>query len=221
MPTITEQARLVSRIVDLTAAPWQAGPRRSGHEQAKAPAGCCADCAGLDAWVTEMGGFVSPRWLALCQEARETAGPDAMWRYLDMARAIDEGNVIDMAFGQEQAGAQRAGGAELVRELMRRLDAAAGARQRRSAEIRLATDQAAVEALLSRSAEIKLTMDELRADPRVTRAMDAGLDGPHLSSGEVTHGMLAAMGLAGPQPGRHEKPLSPAGNLAREIGLKQ
>ena len=147
-----------------------------------------------------------------------------MWRYLDMARAIDEGDVIEMAFGQEQAGAQRAGDAELVRELVRRLDAAAAARERRSAEIRLAQDQAAIEECLGRVDEAQHALDQLRADPRAARILDNSLgdalEGPGLSPGEVATEMRARLGLM-PRPATaYQAWLPPVGDLARQIGVK-
>lgn len=201
MSGIHAQAGITGPVVNLHGGAWQ--------EDRTA---CCQDCAKVDEWVAALGGFTGTRYVALCGEARETAGPGGMWRYLDMARAIDEGNVVDMAFGQEQAG--------MVRELVRRLDAAAEARQRRSAEIRLAQDQAAIEECLSRSAEVALAMDDLRADPRVARILDAELNGPGLSPAEVGLELRASMGLATRPPTPYEAGMPPVADLARMIGLR-
>jgi len=123
-----------------------------------------------------------------------------------------------VASGEEQAAAP--GGAGLLRELVSRLDGARAARLRRAAEIQLAADQAAVDALLSRSEQVTLAMDELRADPRVARLLDDDLEGPGLTREEIESGMRAAMGLAAPAPGPSGVAMPPVGDLAHVIGLR-
>jgi hypothetical protein len=81
---------------------------------------------------------------------------------------------------------------------------------------RKAADEAAA-ACLKRATEIQLAVlqlgERMPADPDFST-------GPRLSSAEVTHGLMAAMGLADPMPRRHEEALPPVGDLARQIGLR-
>jgi hypothetical protein len=203
--TISAQAGVTGRVIDLHAGTWRPEPDR--------PAACCQDCAGFDTWVRGMGGYASRPFLALYAEARELAGPDHCMGYLNMVRAGDEEHVIDLASGEERDAA-------IARELMHRLGAAAAARHRRSAEIRLAADQAAVEACLRRSAQIKLAADELRADPRVARILDDSLAGPGLSPAEVGLELRASMGLAARARTPYEAGMPPVADLARTIGLR-
>ena len=51
--------------------------------------------AAFDAWVASLGGFASTRFIALCREAREMAGPGGQWRYLDLARAAEEEQAME------------------------------------------------------------------------------------------------------------------------------
>ena len=220
MLTIAGQAGVPGRVIDLHAGVWRAEPDRQDSGRAEDRASCCPGCNSFDRWVYGMGGYASTRFAELCTEARQEAGPGRMWQYLDMAQAIDEKSVIDMTSGEEQTAAQRAEGVGMVRELVRRLDAAAEARQRRAAEIRLAQDQAAVDALLSRSAEIQLAADQLRADPRVARILDADLNGPDLSAAEVDRALRASMGLAARPRTPYEAEMPAVADLARAIGVR-
>ena len=213
MRALTAQAGIPGRVIDLHGATWR-----------EDRASCCEDCAGFDRWAASLGGYASARYRALYAEALEFAGPDRCAEYLNTARAIDEGNVIEMAFGQEQASAQRTGGAEMVRELVRRLDAAAATRERRSAEIRLAQDQAAIEECLERVDEAQRAMDQLRADPRAARILDNSLsdtlEDPGMSPVEVAAEMRARLGLMPRPQTRYEAEMPPVSDLARQIGIR-
>ena len=77
--SIGGQVGVTDRVIDLHGQAWQ--------EQR---AGCCPDCARFDRWVAGLGGITGGRFAALCTEARETAGPGGMWRYLEMAMSLDE-----------------------------------------------------------------------------------------------------------------------------------
>lgn len=219
MPTISAQAGITGRVIDLHAGVWTE-PDRHGGGRAEDRGACCEDCAPFDRWVASLGGYASRPFLSLWDEAREFAGPGRCMEYLDMARAIDEGRLIDLVSSEEQAAVQNAENAGMVRELVRRLDAAASARRRRAAEIQLAEDQAAIETCLHRSAEVKLAMDELRADPRVARILDADLSGPDLSPAEVTLELRASMGLVNRPPSQYEAGMPAVGDLARAIGVR-
>ena len=190
-------SRREARVIDLHGAAW-AEPRRPGSGQAKACAACgycCPGCTRLDKWVNSLGGYAGAQYIALCNEAREAASsPGEQWRYLEMAQAADEEHAAS-------AGKWLASAIELAN----------GQAARKAAE-----DAAA--ACLRRATEIQLAVQQ------ISERVPAGPDfsaGPHLSSNEVTHGLLTAMGLAGPQPSRHEEPLTPVGDLARSIGLKR
>jgi hypothetical protein len=158
-PTVSAQAGNPGQVIDLHSGAWRTEPRRPGAGQAKARAACCSyccpDCTRLDRWVNGMGGYVSTRFIALCNEAREMAGISGQWRYLEMAQAADE---------EHAATADGHLAAEL--EL-------ANARSARAAS-RRGEDEAA--ALLQRVDEIQLAAGRLSEHPRL--AAD-----PHFGSG--------------------------------------
>ena len=79
MSGIHAQAGITDCVINLHGGAWQ--------EERTA---CSPDCARFDKWVTGLGGITGSRFAALCTEARETAGPGGMWRYLDMAMSLDE-----------------------------------------------------------------------------------------------------------------------------------
>jgi hypothetical protein len=197
--TIAEQAGVARRVVDLTAAPWQKDPPLAERRQAKARAECCPGCGGFDRWVATLGGFAGERYIALCNEAREMAGPDGQQRYLEMARAIDEEHAASPG---KWLAAIELGNAERERE--------AGHAARQAAD-------AAAAACLQRATDIQLAVQHM--GERLAPEPDFST-GPSLSSAEVTHGLMAAMGLADPRPRRHDEALRPIGDLARQIGIR-
>jgi hypothetical protein len=110
--------------------------------------------------------------------------------------------------------------AQMVRELVRRLDAAASARRRRDAEIHLAASQAAIEECLDRVDVAQLALEELRADPRVSRIMAGPLEGPGLSGAGLAMELRASMGLADRAPTSYETSMPAVHDLSRVIGLR-
>jgi hypothetical protein len=193
--SLSAQAGITGRVIDLHGEPWRTEPRLPSGGQATACAACapcCPGCTRLDAWVGSLGGYASARYIGLCNEAREaTSSPGESWQYLEMAQRSDEEHAAS-------PGRWLAEAIELAnRQASRRADAAAAA-------------------CLQQSAEIMLAVDELRADPRVARA----LEDPGRSGAEVATELRASMGLEARPATSYETTLPPVGDLARTIGLR-
>ena len=90
MPTIAAQAGTTDQVIDLHAEAWTE-PRSPGSGQTDHGAVCCPGCARFDQWVYRLGGgYASTRFIALCNEARDVAGPGGQFRYLNLAQEVDE-----------------------------------------------------------------------------------------------------------------------------------
>jgi hypothetical protein len=146
--------------------------------------------AAFDAWAGSMGGYTSPAFRALHDEATEFAAPGGYADYLDMARSLDE---------EHAARSARREAERRAREAVRRTEEAAAA-------------------VLERATEIKLAVEELSKDPRVAGGWDLG--GPGLTSAEVQLELRYALGVATRAPGAFMASLPAVGDLARVIGIR-
>jgi hypothetical protein len=190
MLSIAEQAEAANHVIDLSTAAFRTEPRRPD---------CCVSCARADRWVRGMGGYASPRFTALCREARETAGERDQWRYLDLAMEADAEH--DATAGEHLAAAAiELSSAQSARQARERAEAAAGA-------------------ALQRVTQVKLAADQLLSHPRLASDPDLG-SGPGMGSAEVDLELRAAMGLARRSPTAYEAMLPAASELARRIGLR-
>jgi hypothetical protein len=203
--SLSAQAGITGRVIDLHGEAWRAEPRRPDSGQTKACAACapcCPGCTRLDKWVNSLGGFASARYIGLCNEAREaTSSPGEQWRYLELAQAADEEHAASP--GRWLAGQ--------AIEL-------ANARSARRASMR-AAEAAAATAVLKRSEALELAVGQLLADPRLagTPGFSAGAG---LAAAEVASELRIAMGMANRPPTEYEASMPPVGDLAHMIGLR-
>lgn len=200
---ISQQAGLSGRVIDLHGEPWQSPPRSPDTGPAATRQACCPDCVRYDRWVATLGGYASSRYIALCNEAREMAGHAGQFRYLNLAREVDEEHAA-------------AAGGWLAREIE-----LANAESTRRAEqaARQAAENAAA-GILQRGNEIKLAVQQLHDHPRLAADPDFSA-GPGMGSAEIAHCLRMAMGLTSRPQTPYEESLPPVADLGRRMGVRR